>query len=107
MAIERIGLELPPKLSLKRVNARSVGEAMDKSRKNGAGQDELEEMYTWLNKNKSSETADSWTPTFNFFPNAGVGEVARSVMKNSGQFWHFSFLRDDGWFSHARAVVKD
>ncbi|MES2134667.1 MAG: hypothetical protein V4449_00265 [Patescibacteria group bacterium] len=106
--LERMGgtLELPPKLRLRRVTAQTIGEAVDKTRKNGAGEDELQEMLAWLNKNCTSDMARRWKSTWNFFPNAGDDDPVSFTRWLGGKFWRDSFRRGGKWDGYDCVVEK-
>ncbi len=99
--------ESAPRLRLAEVNARTIGEAMEKMRKDGAGEEELQEMQTWLNANRTSKTAFQWRKFFNFFPNAADAGSAPCLSSHDDAFSRFRGWADRGWCSGGRAVLRD
>ncbi|MDO8523820.1 MAG: hypothetical protein Q7R74_01170 [bacterium] len=93
-----------PRLKAVKVEANTVGEAMDKAG-GGAGQAELDWVLNPANFAKAAKMLKGGS--YYFFPNAGDGVLVPSVRWNAGEFWRSSALRDDWWNSIDRVVVRD
>jgi len=95
------------RLKALKVEARSVGEAMDKQG-GGAGQEKLDwvlDPANYKQAKKMLKAGEGKGGVYYFFPEAGAGEEVPCVREGDGRFWRSSSLRDDGWVSGDRVVV--